>query len=88
MFINGFKSMKNSNQVPLNSLFYQSTMAGSFLGLIHYFFLSQNTDLFHSIMAIAVVSIFPLTLIRFLYKINPLQGKFSSPFKAKPWMLN
>lgn len=71
------------NPVTFKSLLIQSLLFGFFLGLMDYFWLSQSPDFFYFLLAWVVFMLVYLTFMCWIYEINPLKGKFSSPFKDK-----
>ncbi len=65
--------------MTFKSLALSGAIAGLIPGVIHYFWLAENPNVFLSLMGFLVFNLVYLTFICFSYKINPLKGRFTSP---------
>lgn len=75
--------MVSQKRITFNSLALSGAIAGIIPVLIHYFWLAENPNVFLSFVGFAVFNLVYLTFMCWTYEINPLRGKFSSPFKDK-----
>ena len=71
--------MGSKKLITFKSLALSGAIAGLISGVIHYFWLAENPNVFLSLMGFTVFNLVYLTFMCASYKINPFKGRFTSP---------